>query len=336
MHIPKLLDGRLKLRHLVLVDVLSTQGTVIGAARELHVTQPVVTRSLQDLEQVLGVALYERGPRGLTPTDFGVAFTAHARAVLSQLSQAARHIAEIAEAERGTVVVGTHLTGSNLLIPRAIAALKAERPLVTVVVREGGTDMLLAELESGRLDVIVGRLTSPSDERLVRRTLYQESVRVVVGAQHPLARRPDVRLEDLAGYPWILPGVETVLRRELETYFLENGFELPQNRVETTSFLTVRQLLVETHNIAVMPELIAREDPRISTLPISLKRIGHSVGLTLQADRRLNPATTALIDILRRTARDLSLSPADLPSADLPPAALPPAGLPPAGPAPAL
>ncbi|MFC7585587.1 LysR family transcriptional regulator [Nonomuraea antimicrobica] len=66
-HVPKLLDGRLKLRHLVLVDVLSTQGTVIGAARALHVTQPVVTRSLQDLEQVLGVALYDRGPRGLTP-----------------------------------------------------------------------------------------------------------------------------------------------------------------------------------------------------------------------------------------------------------------------------
>lgn len=305
MDIAKLLDGRLKLRHLVLVDVLSTQGTVVGAAKTLHVTQPVVTRSLQHLEHVLGVSLYDRGPRGLVPTEFGIAFTSHARAVIAQLAQAARHVTEIASADRGAVVVGTHLAGSNVLIPKAVAALKAVHPFLTVTVREGPSDMLLTELESGRIDIVVGRLASPSSDVLLRQALYRESIRVVVGAHHPMVGREDVHLHDLAGYPWILPGTETVLRRELETCFLENGFELPRNRVETTSFLTMRQLLIHTETVAAIPDLIAREDSRIAPLPISLGRIGQSIGLTLRADSQVTPATTAMIEALRNAGREL-------------------------------
>lgn len=306
MDVARLLDGRLKLRHLVLVDILTTQGSVIGAAKVLHVTQPVVTRSLQDLEHLLGVQLFERGPKGITPTEFGTAFTGHARAVIAQLGEAARHVGELASGDRGSVVVGTHLAGSNLLIPRAIAAVKAVHPTLTVTVREAPSDLLLSDLESGRVDVVVGRLTGTSSEGYVRKALYQEVIRVVVGAHHPFAGSASCDISDLAPFPWILPGPETVLRRELETYFMENGFELPPNRVETTSFLTMRQLLLHTDTVAAMPELIAKEDPRITRLPVPLGRIGHTVGLTLRSSRRHGPATEAMLVALRATARDLA------------------------------
>lgn len=309
MDIPRLLDGRLKLRHLILVDALSEQGSVVGAAAALHVTQPVVTRRLHDLEAILGVSLYERGPRGITPTVFGLAFTDHARAVLAQLTQAARHMAEIAQADRGTAVVGTHLAGSNLLLPRAIMALKAERPLLTIVVREATPEALLIDLEAGRIDLIVGRLTSSTNESTVRHTLYQESVKVVVGAGHPAAGRDGFSLHELLAFPWILPGTETALRRELEEFFVRNDIALPENRVECTSFLTVRQLLIETDVVAVLPALIGRDDPRLTTLPISLDPISHSIGITLSADRPLGPSTQALLRTLRSTAAGLTDEP---------------------------
>ncbi|MFC9518532.1 LysR substrate-binding domain-containing protein [Nocardiaceae bacterium NPDC056970] len=306
MDMPKLLDGRLKLRHLLLVDALTSQGSVVAAAAALHVTQPVATRSLHDIESILGVSLYDRGPRGITPTIFGEAFTAHARAVIAQLTQAGRHVVELADADRGTVVVGTHLAGSNVLLPGAIARLKKERPLLTVVVREGTPEMLLTELQSGRIDLIVGRLTSPTDEMAVRRTLYAESVELVTRRGHPLAGRNSIQLSDLTQYPWILPGVETALRRELEEFFARNSLALPENRVEATSFLTVRQLLIETDMVAVLPSLIPRDDVRLTTLPITLDPIGHSVGITLSAGRTLSPSASALVDFLAEFAAEIA------------------------------
>ncbi|MFG1785205.1 LysR substrate-binding domain-containing protein [Rhodococcus oryzae] len=306
MDTPRLLDGRLKLRHLVLVDALTRQGSVVGAAAALHVTQPVATRSLHDLESILGVELYERGPRGITPTIFGEAFTSHARAVIAQLTQAGRHVVELADADRGTVVVGTHLAGSNVLLPGAIARLKVERPLLTVIVREGTPETLLVELEAGRVDLIVGRLTSPTDESAIRDTLYEESVELVTRARHPLAELDSLTLADLADYPWILPGVETSLRRELEEFFARNGMPLPENRVEATSFLTVRQLLIETDMIAVLPSLIPRDDARLTTLPVTLDPIGHRVGITLSPGRTLSPSAEALVGNLRRIAAEIA------------------------------
>ena len=302
MDLPRLLDGRLKIRHLVLIDALSRQGSVVGAAAELHITQPVATRSLRDIESLLSVELYERGPRGITPTIFGTAFTEHARAVLAQLNQAGRHVVELADADRGTVSVGTHLAGSNVLLPQAIANLKSTRPLLTVVVREGTPDVLLTELEAGRTDVIVGRLTSPSTSTVLRIPLYEEYVEVFAGAGHPLCDAAELDLADLADYPWILPGSETALRHELEESFARAGVRLPDNRVEATSFLTVRELLRRTETVAVLPGLIGRGDALLRPLPVELSRVGHSVGLTLAAGRSLSPAGRALLDSLRRVA----------------------------------
>ncbi|MEV0701239.1 LysR substrate-binding domain-containing protein [Saccharopolyspora sp. NPDC050389] len=299
MDLPRLLDGRLKIRHLILVDALTKQGSVVGAAAALHVTQPVATRSLHEVEEILGVTLYERGPRGVTPTVFGEAFTGHARAVLAQLAQAGRHVDELAGATRGTTVVGTHLAGSNMLLPAAIAQLKTKRPLLTVVVREGTPESLLVELEAGRIDMIVGRLTAPSNESVTRIALYHESVCLVVRAEHPLAAGDACGLAELVGYPWILPGVETVLRRELEQFFSQHCLPMPANCVECTSFLTVRHLLIETDAIAVLPSLISHDDLRLTTLPFSLDPVGHSVGMTVAKGRRLSPSALALADELR-------------------------------------
>ncbi|MBL1098466.1 LysR substrate-binding domain-containing protein [Streptomyces coffeae] len=306
MEMPRLFDGRLKMRHLLLVDALSRQGTVVSAAAELHVAQPAATRSLQEVEDILGVELYERGPRGVTPTVFGEAFTQHARAVLAQLTQAGRHVVELAEADRGTVVVGTHLAGSNILLPRAIAALKRDHPYLTVIVRESSPEELLLELEAGRIDLVVGRLTAPSGEGLIRRPLYEESIELTVRSCHPLVGTSGIRFADLVAYPWILPGPQTTLRREVEGLFARHGLGLPENRVETTSFLTVRQLLLDTDVVAVLPALLVRDDSRLARLPVPLEAVGHSVGVTASATRTLSPSARAMIRTLKEVAAQMS------------------------------
>lgn len=307
MEPPRLLDGRLKLRHLVLVDALVDRGSVVRAAAQLHVTQPVATRALRELEDVLGVELFERGPRGLTPTVFGLAFVHHARAVLAELHAAAQHVADLAGAERGTVTVGTYLAGSSLLLPRAIVNLKAQRPQLTVVVREATPDVLLVDLLSGRCDFILGRLTPLTEEARVRQEpLHEEPVRLVTRSGHPALRLADVQLKDLLAYPWILPASETVLRRELAEVFLRAELPWPENRIECTSILTLRELLVATDAIAVLPMLIARADDRLALLSTKVEPLRRQVGVTFVGDRRLSPSAEALLEVLREAAAELT------------------------------
>jgi DNA-binding transcriptional LysR family regulator len=300
---PSLLDGRLKLRHLVLIEALAQRQSVLGAAQQLHVTQPALSRALRELEAVVGVELFERGPRGITPTMYGTAFIGHARAVLLELRAAQDHIKELATANRGTVTVGTHLAGSNMLLPRAIASLKAAHAKLTVIVQEATPDVLLVQLLSGEIDLIVGRLTPlPNALCVDQRALYSEPIRLVTRSGHPAAAIPSPTLADLSELPWILPVSGTVLRQELEQEFLDGNVSLPSDRVECTSILTLRQLLLDTDRIAALPMLIAREDNRLAILPTLLKSVHRPVGVTRRTAQKQSPATEEMLKHLRLEA----------------------------------
>ncbi|MFJ9681365.1 hypothetical protein ACIRP2_25410 [Streptomyces sp. NPDC101194] len=93
----------------------------------------------------------------------------------------------------------------------------------------------------------------------------------------------------------VLPGAETAPRREAEEFFARHGMPLPMNRVGTTSFLTVRQLLLEADVVAAPPGLFIRDDPRIVRPAVPLDPIGHSVGPALSAARAPGPSAQAPI-----------------------------------------
>ncbi|MFD4423108.1 LysR substrate-binding domain-containing protein [Agromyces sp. NPDC058484] len=302
----RLLDGRLKIRHLVLVTAIADEGTIVRAAESLHITQPVVTRGLREVEELLGVPLFERLPRGVTPTEYGRSFIDRARSVLAELRTAGEEVRLLQSGQLGTVTVGTHLAGSNLLLPRAIAALKAEHPRLTVVVREGTPDTLQQLLLAGDLDLTVGRLSPTVPVRLEQERLHQEPIRLVARAGHPVHGRPKVSLADLVAYPWIFPVAQTALRAELEAVFFHEGIPLPADRVECTSMLTLRNLLVSTDVIAALPMFIAVDDRELRILPTPLSSIRRSVGVTMLKDRAPSAATAALLVHLREEGARLA------------------------------
>ncbi|NUP79996.1 MAG: LysR family transcriptional regulator [Nonomuraea sp.] len=299
-----LLSGRLKLRHLVLVTTIAEQGGVLRAAEHLHLAQPAVTRGLREVEQILGVELFTRGSRGVTPTLFGEAFIDHARAVQAELRRAGERIAGLADGTAGTVTVGTLLAATNVLLPRSIAALKSERPGITVVVKEGTFDSLVPQLVGGDLDLILGRLNPIEDRPDLRQIpLYNEPVLLVARAEHPAGSAR--ALADLLAYPWILPLEQTSLRQELEQVFRREELPLPADRTECTSILTIRSLLLETDMIAALPALFVRTDPQLRELQVPLPSVRRSVGATLPAARALTPAGKIMLAHLQQQAQRL-------------------------------
>ncbi|MFI8368413.1 LysR substrate-binding domain-containing protein [Streptomyces sp. NPDC085466] len=318
-----LLDGRLKFRHLTLLIAVYEHGSVVRAAESLHLTQPAATRTLRELEAVAELPLFTRVPRGMLPSVYGEALVGHARAVVAEVRRAEEHLTGLRQGRDGTVTVGTLLAGANVLLPRAVARLKRERPRLTVVVREGTVDVLHPALLGGELDVIVGRVGAvPGDgeggERLRQRVLYREPIRLAVRAGHPLLGEarphggdaPEVTLTDALGHPWILPVEQTALRQELAALFVDRGLSLPVDRVECTSILTMRALLLQTDMVALLPELVLRDDEHLAALPVELPSVGRTVGVTEAAHRTRTPALEAL---LRHLDEEAALLRASLP-----------------------
>lgn len=299
----RLLDGRLKIRHLLLVVTIADSGSVIGAARVLHVTQPSVTRGLRDVEEIFGIPLFERHPRGVRPTVYGEAFLEHARAIIGQLRLADEQVHRLSTGELGSVSVGTHLAGSNLLLPRAIAALKAEKPQLVVTVREATPDALEQQLLDGTIELLVGRLTPGASEHLRRERLHDEPIRLVARVGHPAHDLKTPTLAELTRFPWILPVPQTALRAELEQVFFEQDVSLPQDRVECTSMLTLRHLLVSTDVIAALPSHIADQDEGLRLLSTGLSSIRRPVGVSVSKNRPLSPAAQQLLHHLRYEGR---------------------------------
>lgn len=121
---------RLKLRHLEIFLTLASAGSVTAAARLMHMTQPAVSHWLSDIEDLVGTPLFLRN-RGLRLTEAGEVLARHARRMLGDLRRTSEEIESVKSGIAGRLHVGTVLSASPVLLPRAIAALQREFPAST-------------------------------------------------------------------------------------------------------------------------------------------------------------------------------------------------------------
>src|SRR5207244_13388238 len=126
-----------RLRHADVIAALNECRSLLKASSRLHLTQPTLTKALQDVEATLGLPLFERSNRGLEPTPYGEIFARHAKIVLAQLRHAAEELESLRVGYSGKVTVGTLLAASASILPDAIARLKIERPGVAISVVVG-------------------------------------------------------------------------------------------------------------------------------------------------------------------------------------------------------
>jgi DNA-binding transcriptional LysR family regulator len=227
--------------------------------------------------------------------------------VLAQLAQAGEELDDLAEGTGGRVAVGTLLAAAARLLPAAIAALRRERPRVSVTVVEGTNDRLVPALVAGDLDLIVGRLPAfRHRDGLAHERLLVEDACVVVRAGHALRRRRRLALADLAALDWILPPPEATLRRQVDQAFHDAGLDAPRPGVQSLSLLTNRALLLATDMIAVWPRQVALDDVRrgvLAILPVALPPTAGPIGIARRRGAILSPAAAALCDALRAAAR---------------------------------
>ena len=284
-------------------------GSIQNAARELQVSQPAATKMIQDLEIDFEVKLFERTNRGVIPTEYGDALIRHGKWILAQVSNAAQELDDLTEGSSGRIVIGTLLAAAPNLLPNAIDRLLAERPHVAVKVVEGTNNALMPALFSGEIDMIVGRLpTYRHRAKLVQEKLFDEPILAVVGNQHPLAGKKTVSFKQLKPFGWILPPLETTLRRQVDQYFISQDQYAPPTVLESVSYLTNRSLLQTRDLVGVMPEHVVSYDIDNGLLVEINWTVPFGkgpVGVSHRGPETLSPAGVAFLEALRRAAKTL-------------------------------
>lgn len=300
---------RLSVKQLRIIAAIEDSGSILLAAENLNITQPTATKALKEAERILGVTLFTRTNRGVLPTHYGTALCRRARLALAELRHAGDELRDLRDGLGGRVVVGTLLAASARLLPAAIARLRRERPKLTVSVVEGTNDILLPSLKHGDLDLVVGRLPEFRGREGTRQeTLYEEVACLVVRPGHRLLNNGRLDLADTLACDFILPPVETTLRRQVERAFHDSRLPIPAIMMDSVSVLTNRQLTSETDAISVWPYQVVRQDVRegrLKILPVELPQATGPVGITVRADASPSPAATALLGELRQVAREI-------------------------------
>lgn len=188
----------LDIRHFEIVQAIHGAGTVTGAARRLHLTQPAVSHALAELERRLGVSLFVREPRGMTLTREGRRVLDAAEIVLPVVREAEHDLSLFREGCQGVVRVSTQCYTAYHWLPQVLRHFSGRFPDVDVrIVPDAAGDPLTALLED-RLDVAVTH-TEPTDGRLVSEGLFDDEIVAVVPATDPLAARARLEPADFEG-----------------------------------------------------------------------------------------------------------------------------------------
>lgn len=301
-----LLRARLKTRQLLLVVVLAEEGNIHRAAQVLNMTQPAASKLLKDLEDTLGVQLFERLPRGMRPTWYGDTLIRHARAALSSLNQANEELQAAKVGQFGQVQVGSITAPGLALLPPTVAAVKQAHPHLHISIQIDPSNVLIDKLNRGTLDLVVGRLSAEHDQTDLRyEVVGEEPVTAVARPGHALLTRSPLQLADTLECGWIVPPAGSVLRHRFDLMFQEMNLPQPVNRVETSALLFITKMMQQSDMVSIMSADVARyyqAHGLLSILPLSLPCDMEPFGFITRRDRLLSPAALVMLRALKASA----------------------------------
>jgi DNA-binding transcriptional LysR family regulator len=296
---------RIQLRHLAHFIQVAREGTVRKAAAALNISQPAVTRSIKELEHILGSKFFERSSRGVALTAGGQSLLRHAELAFAELNAAVATLDALKHGEQGRVVLGGPTVSVSQLVPKAVAGLKRRFPLVSVTVLPGAHEQLLPMLRGAEVDLFFGRKgAAASMTGLTFKRLFQDRLVIVSRPTHAFVGRKHTDLADLAGQPWLLPLADNSFRTFFADIYARAGIGLPRNCVEMTFGPSMWTYMDESNAVAAMPSNLVSDELRSGRLFIIKSDAQWALppfGLCYREDSMTLPAR-ALAEELTRVA----------------------------------
>ena len=301
----------LDVRRMRVLREVAVRGSFSDAAVALDFTQPAVSQHISRLESALGVRVLERNARGVSLTPAGEVLVRHASALLDAARRAEEAVRDAAGIGRAQVRVAAFPSAAAGLLPGATRELRGRRPDAELTLQvnelEGALDALLA----GRVDVavIVDSALSPAKRRtgVEYLPICDDEMRIAVAADHPLATRTSVALEELSSEPFLITEVAgTCADSNVVLHaFAAAGFE-PTVAFESEDYQALQGMAASGIGVAMIPTMAltsSRSD--VVVLPLRGEAPSRQILAAVRKGEQ-DPLVEHLVEALRRSARALA------------------------------
>jgi DNA-binding transcriptional LysR family regulator len=304
-------NTRLKLRQLNVLLSVMQWGSMARAADHLSVSQPVVSKTIAELESLLGVPLFDRTSQGVEPTIYGSALARRSAALFNDLRTSVGELEALADPSAGQLRIGTTEPMAAGLVSKIISELLHHHPRVSLHVVLGDPPSLQArELRDREIDLMMGRLPNYTvADHMQLEVLLWESAFVVAGASHELTRRRKIKLVDLMKEAWCLPPPQSFPGSLIERGFQAAGLEVPRTCVSVHSIQMQNALLATGRFITILPETMMHVSARrlgLKALPVHLPIESTPVAIVTLKNRELPPVGKLFIERARTVVASLA------------------------------
>jgi LysR family carnitine catabolism transcriptional activator len=292
------------LRQLRAFITVGRLGSFTRAARALNATQPAISAQVRDLEESLGVRLFDRSTRSVTLTQAGKDLLPSVDAVLSDIGSVVDRARDVARGNTGRVTVAALPSLAATLVPDAVARLQRDHPGVSVVIRDALAERSLSLLRADEVDLALTSAPLPNPQ-LHFTPLLTDRIVAVLPHNHSLAGAKSVRLADLLESPLVLMDRDSSVRRSVDTACASIG-RMAAPVFEAAFMATAIGLVRAGLGATLLPSSAAdlRAARDLIILDLQKPRIERELGILKQRRRVFSPAAEAFVEMLREVARE--------------------------------
>ncbi len=296
----------IKLRHLLAFVETVRSGSLKSGAERVHLTQSAISKTIKDLEGILGVTLLKRNRGGIELTREGEVFRQFAEQGLASVSHGVASLDALTAGRSSPVRIGALPSVAADFLPEVIQVFRDLAPSSNVLVEDGSVGSLIERLRSGELDLVIGRFGHPETMAGLSFTqLYSEQVVFAAAADHPQAQETDP--SKLAETTILYPPPEAAIHPLVERFMISEGISSWPKVVETVSGPFGRAMtLGNTRAIWIISQGVVARDVAAGlmvTLPIDTSTTKGAVGVMARSEEDPTPAMRlfrqALLDVAK-------------------------------------
>ena len=279
-----------------------------AAAAELHISQPALSRSVRQLEERLGVQLFERAAKGVVLTRYGELLARRARLMELEAEHTIAEIEAIKTGSGGTLHIGAGPVWLRVFLPPAIVELQRHYPELQIDLMTGVIETHLSALMNGRIDVLCGDLDFPSHPELERIHLIDLQFVVIAGVNHPLAGKSAVGADELTRFPWIVLRGDYLGRNRFGAFFAAQNLDPPKPKIVISPGVENFGFLRQGNYLAFIPTYALEVARRYDCVRIDVARAFWKArhGVVYRRVKTLEASVNALVSILKNQFNDRS------------------------------